>query len=1251
MRRAFLAAVAVAPLLAGMAGAAYAACPSGPGPTNGSDVELPSNCTVTVTAAQPGVTVNSSNKVTVDSGATITSTDVDGAVGIKVLGGNTGNVTTNGTISLLTSYVATDTNNNGILNGAFSSGKDRYGIQVTGGTFIGSIIDGSTGAITIQGNDSYGVWIDPTGGITGDLTVDGAVNVIGDRSVGVLVNGSVGGNLSVGSTITGVGVGAQGLVTSGPVNGAVTIQGTISASGYRSNTAPTNPTTLAGLSADEMEQGGSAVIIGGDVGNGLTIGQPFSTTTSGTTTSTSAGAIQVFGESPALQIGRSGASVTLGNSTVSSEPYGLVIGGTIGANGLYDPATSPNLPAPVSATAVLLGSGDQTGTTDFPGGVHIQSTGHVGATALSANATGFHITNGVSLPDFVNDGSVSAKITLNGGPPAPVVFNGSISGQTLTVASLSSGTFQVGDTIAGAGVAPGTMITAITGSGAATVYTVNQSQTVAAAAMTAKLTPQVNAIVIDSGANVPSIMNNRSISASSNATISGLAANVGAIVDYSGTLANVTNTGLISATRTATNNLFVTSGSNTAIDVRASSAGVNITQQQATPNVFTGAISGATLTVNSLSSPTAPVQIGQLITGPGVAANTIVTGLTGGTGGVGSTYSLTTSQTVASESLSAGPVSAVFKGSITGNILTATSFSSGLLQVGQTITGPGIAPNTTIIGDNGSSGGLGTYLLSISQAVSNETINAALTPSIDGDILLGHGHNVINIDAGRVVGAVTELPGESDLSISLNPPSGGSALLDITKAEAHPVASLYVGAGGVLESQIDPKMAVGGATPSPIFDTTAQGGTATFANGAQIGVTLTGLQAPSAATYVFVHTGGPGDLSVGTLDNTLLADAPFIYQAVVSQNGGDLNVDITRKTSAQLGFNASEAAAYDAIYAALLTDTAAGSAVVQQTTEAGFKSLYDQLVPDQSIGVFEALEATTQHISSFTDQPPDNTVHWAGTSLWLQEVNQRVERQTAATLGTHDKVFGLVGGLERSGAAGGGLGVTFAYLNIEDESVAAPVGGGLVSNLLEAGVYYRREWKGLRFAARGAGGFAWFDDHNQFLTTGLSEEATSHWSGFFGDAHADLAYELKLRRYYLRPELSIDYLYLSQNAHNYGPGTQVVNLSVDKQSDSRLSGAAIIAFGAQYGEGNWFRPEIFGGYREVFSAIFDNTVGAFSGGGPFSLPPGDTKGGWITVGFVLRAGTELSYLALQGDADFRDNEQRFDVFFAGRALF
>ena len=66
------------------------------------------------------------------------------------------------------------------------------------------------------------------------------------------------------------------------------------------------------------------------------------------------------------------------------------------------------------------------------------------------------------------------------------VVTGSISGSTLTVSAVTSGTLYVGQTISGTGVTAGTTITALgTGTGGTGTYTVSAAQTVASTAITA----------------------------------------------------------------------------------------------------------------------------------------------------------------------------------------------------------------------------------------------------------------------------------------------------------------------------------------------------------------------------------------------------------------------------------------------------------------------------------------------------------------------------------------------------------------------------------------------------------------------------------------------------------------------------------------------------------------------------------------------------------------------------------------------
>lgn len=1112
MRRVLLTAVAVAPLLA-LASVAEAACPTAGTATNGSDISIDSGCTVTPKANGDGVILNSSNKVTVASGGTISNTDVSNSTGILVQGGNTGSVDNQGDIALSSSFTPAVEGNTGIAGGPFTTGSDRVGIDVVGGVFTGAISNESTGAISIEGDNSTGIFIEKSASITGSLTDAGSIVVTGNNTIGINLAGGVGGNVSITGTISATGVGAQGLVTSAPIGGQLVLGSTITATAYRSTSAPTVASVLNQLGKDQVQQGGSAVVVGGNVASGITVSPAITTGSGSTATTTAAAVISVFGSAPALVIGAPGQAIAVGNN--AADPFGLVIGGTVQANGVYEQQTTPNLPAPASATALQLGS--TTGTVDLAGGIHV--TGSVTATSLNAAATAIDVVGGVSAAQIVNNGAITASITAS--------------------------------------------------------------------------TPQTaQAIFIGPNSNIPGIVNTGTIAAfiADTAATSGA---VGAIIDQSGSVRTIANSGIISAAASPTESSFVLTGSRTAIDVSHSTAGVAITQTPST-------------------------QFG-------------------------------------------GNPAAQFTGTIADQTLTVSSVASGNLVVGETLYGPGITAGTTITGEGTGTGGTGTYVVSVAQTVKSEALSSAgPAPEIAGDIILGRGHNVFDIEAGSTTGALTEQSNERNLTIAVAPTAGETATVDITKAETHQVTSLTVGAGGTLQAAVDPTFAIGASNPTAIFDTTVHAGqsgadgVATLATGAQIGVSLDALQTAPSATYVFIQTSGaPGALNVGQLPSAQLTNSPFLYTATASVNGGDLDVTLALKSPKQLGLNASGTAAFDAVFQALEHNSAIASALITPTTQYGFLSLYNQLLPDQGIGTFESLESATERIADLTAQTPDAGTRIAGSSAWLQEVNQTIKRNDGATLGSTDKLFGLVGGYEKMGAAGGALGLTVAYLNVGDQGVAEPVNAHTISNIAEVGAYYRRAWGGLRFSVRGGAGYAWFNESRMFVTSGVSETSTGNWNGYFADAHAGAQWEGHLGRFYVRPEANFDYLYLNENAHNLGGAGPGFDLAIGQRASERGVASGIITFGTQYGHDTWFRPEIYGGYREVVFGTIANTVAQFSGTGglPFVMSPGDVNGGWVVAGFSLKAGTPLSYVAIEGEAALKNNEQRYDVYLSGRAMF
>ena len=1106
------------------------------------NIDITSTGSIGVTSPGVAVTLNSSN--TVSNEGQIGFTDINNATGILVQGGNTGSVTNTGTINLTESYSPTDSNLDGLIDGNFASGGNRYAIVVSGSSpFVGSITN--TGTITVHGNASDGVLIQAP--ITGDFQMitaalatptvaatvsSGSIFVIGDNSVGLNVTptGGIGGNVRL-SSIGATGIGAQAVVINGPVGGSVDLTGGVSSTAYRTTTRATNPALSVLYTAQELGfggQNGAAVTIGGSVANGILVSAPplvLSTTNPDLDNNGVADALQgtgqisSFGSAPALQIGVAGltSNVGVGTST-SAAGYGLVVQGTVIGNGLFDQITSPNLPNPVSATALQIGAPATLATATAPaepaavvtiaGGVH--NLGGIDAQSYQADATAVHIYGGATVPTIVNDGLISAQ-----------------------VAQVTTATSGVG------------------------VTSLNS-----------------NAIVIESGANVGSIVNNGEIFANISGS-GGVANTVGAIIDKSGSVYSVVNRGTINAALT---NSLITSplqGTLTAIDL-SKGAGPQSLTQMANPAFASVVAFNNTLTYTIGSQVSESGTVYEALTAVGIGVDP-----------------------------STNPTIWRAIGAVTPSINGSIYFGSG-----------------------------GTTL----------TVNSGYI--IGNTIDLGAGVNTVTINGDANTLVVGNLMDEGVNTLALNVTSG---TLSTTNPGTIHAYTVNVGASGVLFAQGNP------LNPSqPKFTVT---GPSNFAQGAQVGVTLSTLQTAPTETYVVVQTAGAGTLSAGTFAAGGGGVGPFLYneQANFVPAGAGTPAEITvtagLKSQSQLGFTNAEESALNAILTAAPANKAVETAILTQTTQTGLKSVYDQLLPNQGQGLFDALDKAAQSVSAMTATTPDAGTRVAGSSLWLQEVNERVRRTGVETQGSYSKLLGIIGGYERMGPGGGAAGLTLAYYNAEEAETAQQVGGAVVASMVEAGAYYRRAIGGLTVAARGAGGYSWFSGERRLIAPGIAETANSTWGGYFFGGHASIAYEQRFGRFYARPELSADYLNLHEGSHSETGGDAAFDLNVASRDSTRLSGQAILVLGTQFGKAQWLRSEVRGGYREIFSGNIGDTVANFAGGAAFSLAPDPDTGGWATIGVSLKGGSQYSYLALEGDADFRSGEQRYDIRIAGRSIF
>ncbi|MED5537865.1 MAG: autotransporter outer membrane beta-barrel domain-containing protein [Pseudomonadota bacterium] len=428
--------------------------------TAADNVRLASGGSVAVNSGA-AVTLDSNNTVDLDSGSSITMDKAaDGATGILVNGGNTGSVTVGGTISITDSQETADikdTDGDGDLDGPFATGTGRYGVRVTGASpFTGNVLVESSGSITVEGNNSYGLGVESA--VNGKVQSLGTIRVVGDNTAGVRTTAPVSGNVDLAGSISATGAGATGVSVEGAVGGALKIHSTIATTGYRYTTPPParpstgtfdNATTLFldELDADDLLQGGPAVRVGADVAGGVLLDKALAYSAAGIDgdddkdgvkngdedddgdgvknrddldrdgdgvpdASETTAALTSLGAAPALLIGSTANTVTLGAVGTGDAAYGLINRGAITGSGVYSGVQGRGLQLGVDGgQAVTIAGG-------------VRNEGSIAASAVDANATAIQVGAGVSAPALVNTGTIQAVVAGKGTEAATGVLIG-----------------------------------------------------------------------------------------------------------------------------------------------------------------------------------------------------------------------------------------------------------------------------------------------------------------------------------------------------------------------------------------------------------------------------------------------------------------------------------------------------------------------------------------------------------------------------------------------------------------------------------------------------------------------------------------------------------------------------------------------------------------------------------------------------------------------------------------------------------
>ena len=374
--------------------------------TAGNDLRIGTNGSVTVIAGT-AVTVDSDDNLTLDGKIAIAN--ADNANGVQVLGPRTADVTISptGTVTVDETYNPADSDNDGDKDGPFAVGTNRAGIRIDG-PLTGKLTQ--NGTIAVEGNASYGIIASST--LTGAPVHEGKTTVLGDNSTAVSLQ-DVTGDVRLAGTVGATGSQAVGARFDGDIGGRLTVQGTITATGYRATAAPSD---VSKLDADDLLQGGSALLVEGDVARGIVLAVAPRDAVASDNDEDKDGLpddkegsakIMSYGAAPAVAIGSASGSTAIGATVGTGSGFGLINEGTIAGDGVYSGVSATGLSIAGRGHQVTIANG-------------ILNSGTISAAAKTAGATAVRFGAGTLTPELRNAGTISAAVTGTSGQAVAV---------------------------------------------------------------------------------------------------------------------------------------------------------------------------------------------------------------------------------------------------------------------------------------------------------------------------------------------------------------------------------------------------------------------------------------------------------------------------------------------------------------------------------------------------------------------------------------------------------------------------------------------------------------------------------------------------------------------------------------------------------------------------------------------------------------------------------------------------------------
>jgi hypothetical protein len=692
----------------------------------------------------------------------------------------------------------------------------------------------------------------------------------------------------------------------------------------------------------------------------------------------------------------------------------------------------------------------------------------------------------------------------------------------------------------------------------------------------------------------------------------------------------------------------------TAVDIGAGGKGVNLSGGIRVSGTVTATSYQANATAMHLESGATG---GQLINTGTISAIVTSAGANTATGlqiDAGSTLGAITNTHVLSASVTgdtANAIAVVDKGGGIGSVTNTGVIAATLDPAlpGETLQGKATALDLRA----------NTSGVTITQT---QASGATITPIISGDVYLGSGPNTVNLLAGSMNGQLSMGGAPSSLTIDNGAAYTGAltysgsqltinvanGVLNDKSPTAVGAASLTVGGSSTLGVALD-----------PAHNTYTQfnvSGAATFAAGAKISATLLSPPNLSGQTFTIVRA---GSLSVGSPDTALLGAFPYLFTGSLSSNiaAGVINLTVTPKTPAQMGFNKAETAAFNAIYTALPQDQQVQTAIIGATDRKTLVTNYDQLLPSSSGDVFNTAlgmskavsRAASDRFDMSTQSDDEDEDDFVVSGFWASEFYSGLWQNKADNNGYHAAGLGVIGGYDFGGT---GFTVSVGSSNITEpnrpgdslNSVSVVEGGfyasprfGALSIDARVGVAYVKVSNRRELAATIVSG-------DQSTTSNITKTAEGDWSGFDFSGHLGAGWQVDVSKHlFFQPRLYADVFHLHENAYNERNSTPGYMFNVSARDSTQTNGTASLLTGLRFGNQFVISPQLEIGYDKLLTGGPGSTTARFAYGGPsFSVPANKIDGAALGR-FTLRGDGNYVHFSLQAGGEYSSSYHSLDA--------